>query len=90
MAEGKIRNAVGASTMPSARTDAFRACLPRLTALATRSMRTCPRGPPEWRRTCWYHLLVFLVLMLIGVLPRWGPQLLVGYDPSGGLERPEW
>lgn len=30
-------------------------------------------------------LIIILVLMLVGALPRWGHSLNWGYGPSGGL-----
>ncbi len=33
----------------------------------------------------WTILLVILILMLLGALPRWGHSRNWGYGPSGGL-----
>ena len=33
----------------------------------------------------WTILLVILILMLLGALPRWGHSRNWGYAPSGGL-----
>jgi len=33
----------------------------------------------------WTILLVILILMLVGALPRWGHSRSWGYAPSGGL-----
>ena len=33
----------------------------------------------------WTILLVILILMLLGALPRWGHSRSWGYGPSGGL-----
>tara|TARA_B100000378_G_C17937500_1_gene375512 strand:+ start:326 stop:637 length:312 start_codon:yes stop_codon:yes gene_type:complete len=45
----------------------------------------CPTDFPERETMLGTILLIIIILLLIGALPRWGYSRTWGYGPSGGL-----